>query len=1307
MPNLLIELSIEACCLENEMIVNNPLGSYERLPWETKDRHRDISQNIDVNYENAYLSDEVLAPPFKNDNSLLKQGVHLHWIVPTFLGREHNGTMKAAPNRWHIIRYRNEEIKEWMVISDYVQYPKVEISNKQIINGVEHSNIKINYLDDLSVFPNLNRQDGEPPFCYVGKSFPIGKLPSNKELEKYSFENIFKSPLTILGFGSPQFSASYPNCRSVFGFHDDEGRLGDNYSVVGWHYDPKDDLLLEETIKAAREFDEKRTQDNYGTEEHFNIKKYLQDKFGIDTGRGKLSIPTEKTLYVAKVVLDKKPQSIPHPQKLKVIVANTVTEAFSCIVADKKAGKTNKAWSKKVELEDQLESMILNNVLEDGINDKFSAFFEARHKLGFVSVNAGTLYALKNVNIGQTQEFDGIPLSNNLKEELNALNLLKHKINKAKHGLDCLKEQLYADWYKYMRASYIPLGARGNLPDANKLRHLIKVADLNLIRRHKNQLLRHVVEERYRASNIRKLYFDEIKNAKILIAKKTDELNNLKMNVDSSRAEKIDEEIKKYKDCLIEIEKEISIMEKSKSHELSFLNDTDKKNIIDTDSDVDNESLERILEKEFEIPPILKEIPDVPYWEAKEPVVAVLGFNSSKRHIKTIAKYGIKLWSENDDFPNVPQKVFNRLKTTRLSSLAWSPLLMEWEVDIKDAPIKLDNNFNWEGSEIFREHFYLDQYTPGIYRNSKAKTHPHNESYLQGSVILNPLLDQVFLKGLEAYSEKMKTHSDSNDEVIKNSLAFAEESIKIIKRSNIFTQRLSGFNATCIMLRNSPQLRIEEPLGFESYKEFSKSVQDFCKGVKTQSPLPMLHFLPIRNGELEILRLKFIDNFGQTTTLDKFDSVISSDTLTSVELRNEIGTKITHKKGREFTRQIFLPPRLSQPARLNLHFLNNNAVEYTGYENSQPIYGWFLPNFHDETIMVYAAEGEALGSLAKEKGWSNLPWEDKGISFQDKIKNEHFKAVIQQILDLEDQVSNPTNIRGRQSQKEPVSYISSFIEALRNAQANIAPSDFALHDSRVLFAGHPIAITRVGVSLEVKGFAALDQSWTSTYLDTLKSATKSVNDILLPQERFSTQWDSINLPLRLGEHSRLNDGVLGYWREADKGLDSIFYAPETDIDDSKFIESQRDGKNGQNFIIDIKPNGEQLNFTVLLDPRGTIHVTTGILPTTTLNIGTKTYKTAIEKMFMWFETGPTLQFKDVIEDNIMPDENTLPMNVPQIDGFEWGWFSKNNPTPNTMALSEVKYDTIYGRLPEITTGYLILMPVGTKDVELANNEPIN
>ena len=115
--------------LDHPRQVAPPLADFTRLPWN------DGKQ--DLNFDQPYLGNGVIHQPFANQQLLLDKGLHLHFILPQFLGRPApvfdsqgaaqqmktapEGKLPAAPNRWLVIKTVNEvETGRWLVESDFV-----------------------------------------------------------------------------------------------------------------------------------------------------------------------------------------------------------------------------------------------------------------------------------------------------------------------------------------------------------------------------------------------------------------------------------------------------------------------------------------------------------------------------------------------------------------------------------------------------------------------------------------------------------------------------------------------------------------------------------------------------------------------------------------------------------------------------------------------------------------------------------------------------------------------------------------------------------------------------------------------------------------------------------------------------------------------------------------------------------------------------------------------------------------------------------------------------------------------------------
>ncbi len=1252
---LIVNTAIEASYLSEPQIISTPLGEYGSLPWVFKEGG---NRPMDIHFENAYLAEEVIYPPFQNESMILESGVHLHWIIPAFFGKEYAKGIPAAPNRWSVKR---DDGKEWLVVSDYVHAPKVE---NNIIELTEEYSI----LPIPASAPNLF---GNPPFCYLGKHFTGRDLEELDEslLIKNSYKKHFGEDLTVLGFGHVQFSASYPNCKTVFGFHDPDGKVGNIYSIEGWHSKPEDDLLKN---SIAAEFT--NTEINLTA-----LKEFLSHSFDLDLeGDPDLTILPDKTSYLAKINIDNKP-AVPNTDGLNISVGNTGTEAISALVSQ----KLNSSDSvEKVKAEDNLEYFLMNATMDGHLVDHFYKFLEARHKKGFTMNKGGFLYTFKDHYIGKTPDFDGYPLSPDLYIKMNALNLTRYKINEAENELKSIKSQLNVDWHKYMRAAYPPLGSRGSFPDRDELENLIRCTSFKEItlksdditkwsKTEQNQLkeLSDLIKSFIQESISKHPYSDET-----TINEKRRAITSLKAELSKATTTKARLDINQH---LKQVEKNLEQLESDAGVHAKLQDELTK-----AKTSTEDYPFKHLIEK--------------PFWEPNEPVVAIDGFNfgnrSSVTHCQIVSLDTIT--SESTCFA-----------TQKMSELEWCPFFMEWDVSLEDAPIDINGLSSKELQNSFLDNYFLDYDSPGIYKkNQEALTYTDNDSYFQGGVILNPFLQDFFKEGMANYkefcAEKIKENKGDQDAIDRwqKHLSLASKAKDKVEESNILCQRLSGFNAACLMLRQIPQLEMQEPVGFLESVNFTEAVLELVEGGDMQTPSVMYDFLPIRNGKLVLSRLRFINNFGTSVDMNKFSNYISSDTLTSEELRkSDAAHSVDASKMEELFQEVFLPPRIVQPARLNFHFLEGEHERMTENPNTSPVCGWFISNYLEGTIMVFSSEGKALGTIEKETvKWKNLPWEKQGSSFEDKIENPYLADVVRKII------QNDTNSGG--------GFTDAFLSAMEDALNQIAPADVNSQNAKILLVGRPIAICRVKIGLQIKGYPALDQSWQVTMKDAKKAENLPDKDLLSIKDRYSSNWNGVKIPLRLGEHHQLNDGLVGYWKNKDGQPNGSFFAPQTQNDAHELITSFSEGyasslkDNLRNpFIHPIQADGEEHSFTVLLDPKGVLHATTGVLPTEMISIPTHFYQSALERMHLWFKTGPLLQYNEKLKrdtEEAVPVD-VLQLDLPQIPKYNWKWFDKKTTVDNDLEkmlidTQKPEFAKLYEELPEIKNGYLLLIPMEEK-----------
>lgn len=136
-------------------------------------------------------------------------------------------------------------------------------------------------------------------------------------------------------------------------------------------------------------------------------------------------------------------------------------------------------------------------------------------------------------------------------------------------------------------------------------------------------------------------------------------------------------------------------------------------------------------------------------------------------------------------------------------------------------------------------------------------------------------------------------------------------------------------------------------------------------------PDPVSTFQELRAGQLAFLDLAVVDRFGRSVV------VIHSQPEMPDTMRPAHPVS-----GYDSDRLVELGPRLLQPARLRFDFLAATTDEDTDLTpGTNPVCAWLLHNRLDQSLVVHAPDGAALGELRvtlnttgqREVSWSALP----------------------------------------------------------------------------------------------------------------------------------------------------------------------------------------------------------------------------------------------------------------------------------------------------------------------------------------------
>ena len=439
---------------------------------------------------------------------------------------------------------------------------------------------------------------------------------------------------------------------------------------------------------------------------------------------------------------------------------------------------------------------------------------------------------------------------------------------------------------------------------------------------------------------------------------------------------------------------------------------------------------------------------------------------------------------------------------------------------------------------------------------------------------------------------------------------------------HVLAQALNGFNEALLMHKQTFQLPLDEPLGFADAKAFTHSVKQAVGSNTWVAPQALDDFQLIRSGGFKVLDLRLVDTFGRVQDLD---------------VKNWLASELM-PPSRE-PGFFSLPPRLAQPARIFFQWLagDNGEVEMNSHPATTPVCAWLMQNQLDQSLMVYDASGKAQGALDRDFKWTYAP----GAKPVTPEKRPKYLGML-----VENLIS-----------KAP----ANFFKQLDTALEHIHPARSSEHEALALLIGRPIAVVRAKLKLALQGQPAINQSWDSFRADLEKFFQSDGKQF----ERSSDGISKVKLQIRLGDSRQLNDGLLGYWIEDKDGNYGAYQAGN----DTWIERCVADG---------------EVKLTMLLDPRGVVHVTSGILPAEVHEIAPDHYAPALKAIEAWFLTAP-----------ILSPASKIALPLPTEADHKWSWIARreaNESSPIEPANTQANW---VGQL-EIHEGWLKL---STSDAE--------
>lgn len=420
--------------------------------------------------------------------------------------------------------------------------------------------------------------------------------------------------------------------------------------------------------------------------------------------------------------------------------------------------------------------------------------------------------------------------------------------------------------------------------------------------------------------------------------------------------------------------------------------------------------------------------------------------------------------------------------------------------------------------------------------------------------------------------------------------------------TNAQSQALGGFVAALTQRSLGFTLPPDDPLALSDRRNFSRiAVRDAIRA-RTENSAPELAtaqpdlpFIPLMAGHMRITRLRLVDAFGQFRDLDP-------ETLAPLEG----GTVPGQPAG------IALPQRLAQPARVNFRWRAAKTGEETNdHPATSPICGWVVANYLDRGVVFHSADGLPLAELVPDDTpWRSVPGTARAVE-PEAFPDPALGRLAQLLAD--------EGVQGR----------GDILSVIHEALSTILPPVKASGAALGLIAGRPLAVVRARIGIELAAPAHIDDSWGSFARD-LRRKTRTDRGI-----------SNVQLPLRLGDRQRIDDGLVGFWREEDGLPSGHFHAP-------RLTESPPHGvlaPTSEGFDLHLRPN-ESIDVLCLLDPMGRTHATSGILPVKSISIPDMFFDKALSRIATWSQVAPILS-------GAQPA-----MPLPSVPGRNWHFVSR-------------------------------------------------
>lgn len=583
----------------------------------------------------------------------------------------------------------------------------------------------------------------------------------------------------------------------------------------------------------------------------------------------------------------------------------------------------------------------------------------------------------------------------------------------------------------------------------------------------------------------------------------------------------------------------------------------------------------------------------------------------------------------------------------------WMPFKMRWEVH--HTPFFSQRGYT--SQKIITDNFSVSHTGGDMKFGGVNYPSPSVSEDYSNSITLTPHATINLQQQLQTFIQQNPSVPQKEKEILENI-------VKSLDNKPTLAQSLSGFHDALLMLHQEQQLPVADiNLSTKGPGKFSNVTVPPLVGSQNLFTPKVAYsvFNPIRAGLATVDSLTVIDVFGRSINFTP-GRIICASTMQPPLVSSP--PSVT---------SFYLAPRLTQASRLLFRWrsADDDTVEMNTHPATTPICGWVLVNHLDHGLWVYDNQGVPLGSLILSANQKSIIWQcAPGSVYFGLSINEYFEQNSAVNVHLKNLILNLYGDGGQIG----AAYLSAFLQTLDASSLLIEPSNYQQYQSNAVLIGKPFALVRASLDLDLMGLPAQGQSMHDLQ-DKIDNSSALGNNY---------GFTKVTFPVELGNLTQTEDGLIGYFKD---DTYSTFYAPAAKAGDNNQVIPPPPN----NILLTCDTDTPPTIISMLVEPRGKIHASTGILPVKAIEIPPDQYLETLQRLQLSFLTSPILTPTDLSFLPLPgPSEPIIAMPLPSQQGGAWSWIENDGTQWTSSTIVPVITDaTMNYSSQSILEGWLV------------------